>query len=251
MAHVRTMTAGVVTVLMLVAAAAQAGFLTTGEPAQPADPDIAAGQEIYANGAGGAVPACADCHGAAGRGDAANGYPAIGGMQPAYLKAQLGAFVSGARDNQTMDAIAHGLNDDEMSQVAAYISTLSVPTAADIALVADAGGADLVKRGRILFQYGKKLSRDDWVPACSLCHGKDAQGAGTQFPPLAGQHANYVTAQLQAWQKGERSNDPNGLMTTVAVKLSEDDVKAVAAYLATIANAEQPIWPYNPTEALK
>lgn len=216
------------------------------------NPVQSAGRDIYTQGAGGSAPACADCHGTDGQGQTEpGGAPAIGGMQPAYLEAQLKAFVSGSRKNQTMDAIARGLNKTQISEVTAYISTLPGITGRDMAQVSDVGGADLVKQGRILFQYGKKISRDEWVPSCNLCHGKQAQGAGSQFPPLAGQHAGYVANQLHAWQKGERANDPNGLMTTIAAKLSDEDIKAVAAYLASMANAEQPIWPYKPTEITK
>lgn len=226
---------------------APAGFFTadTGSGASDA---VAAGRRIFENGAGGPVAACTDCHGARGAGRAADAYPAIGGLQAAYVRAQLAAYADGSRADTTMTAIAKGMTPAEMAQVAAYTAGLPGLSADEAASVASVGGPDLVRRGRILFQYGKKISRDEWVPACRLCHGDDAQGAGERFPPLAGQHATYVEKQLNAWREGQRSSDPIGLMTSVAVRLSAADVKAVAAYLAAIGTAEQPIWPYSPAD---
>lgn len=59
------------------------------------------------------------------------------------------------------------------------------------------------------------------------------------FPSLAGQHAGYTVAQLQAWKTGARTNDPLQLMKTVAEKLSEEEMRAVAAYLATLGTQEK------------
>jgi cytochrome c553 len=41
-------------------------------------------------------------------------------------------------------------------------------------------------------------------------------------------------SQLQGWKNGARSNDPQKLMQTVAQKLTDEEIRAVAEYLATI-----------------
>jgi cytochrome c553 len=209
----------------------------------------AAGRVLYREGGGGAVAACADCHGDHAQGDERQAYPSIGGLQTHYAEAQLHAFKDGSRNSPTMVAIAKDMNDDQMHHAALYLHTLSGQRADEQLSVKQAGGDALVKQGRILFQYGKQLSRDRWLPACSLCHGDHAQGAGKYFPPLAGQHASYIEVQLKNWKQGKRTNDPNGLMTSVAAQLSDQDIKAVAAYLSSYANVDQPVWPYEPREA--
>lgn len=231
---------------------AHAGLWIAGSPAPgsagaPAQTNLQQeGSDIYHQGAGGAVPACAACHGDQGQGDGPSANPAIGGMQANYLQAQLVAFKKGTRPNPTMSDIAKGLDDAQIAAVSSYIATLPGPDANPSPLSLDeAGGKELVRQGRIIFQYGKKLARDEWVPSCRLCHGDAGQGAGDRFPPLSGQHPKYIEAQLQAFSQGGRSNDPNGLMTAIAAKLTDADIKAVAAYLGAYQAAPQPIWPFR------
>ena len=197
------------------------------------------GKKIFAQGAGGSVPACSVCHGDRGQGNAQQGYPVLAELQAQYLVSQLQAFASGARRNRTMAAIAKGLSPQQMRHVANYAASLPRPTPAPLQ------DKKLVESGRMLFHYGKERSRDDWLPACYLCHGRRAQGAGDVFPPLANQHASYIASQLQAWKSGQRSNDPQGLMMSVAARLDVDDIKAVAAYLASHSSAPEPLWPYE------
>lgn len=229
---------------LCIASVAQADLFTasTGDPSTTAL--TATGRKIYTEGAGGAVPACTDCHGARGLGDATRGYPVLAGQLPAYLAAQLKAFADGKRNNHTMTPIAKGMNAEQRQAVAAYIAALPPPTVVQEPAPTSDDQTALIQQGRQLFQYGKKRARDDWVPACHLCHGDRAQGAGSAFPALAGQHASYVRAQLKAWQSGDRTNDPQGLMTSIAARLSDQDINAVAAFLASFHHAERPIWPY-------
>ena len=68
------------------------------------------------------------------------------------------------------------------------------------------------------------------VAACAGCHG--AKGGGTEtLPRLAGQHAQYTENQLKAFNKRERTND-NAVMHSIASKLSELELKSVAAYIS-------------------
>ena len=65
---------------------------------------------------------------------------------------------------------------------------------------------------------------------CAACHGPDGNSTNAQYPRLAGQHADYVEAQLTAFRSGARHNNP--VMTAVAAKLSDREIKAVADYVA-------------------
>jgi cytochrome c553 len=55
---------------------------------------------------------------------------------------------------------------------------------------------------------------------------------GANFPPLAGQPASYIEAQLKAWQQGTRHNDPLQLMQHLSAALGAQDIEAVAAWFA-------------------
>jgi cytochrome c553 len=92
-------------------------------------------------------------------------------------------------------------------------------------------------------------NRGDWaedsmIPACNQCHGPNGQGVGDVFPPLAGQHAGYLAAQLEAWRAGSRHNDPNQLMVGVAERLDEAQIVMIADYYAplpaTLAERDAP-----------
>lgn len=211
---------------------------------------IEAGKTIWTQGGGGDVAACVDCHGTNGQGSPSNDFPALGTQSARYIQEQLNAFTRGSRSNDIMAPIAKGMTPAQIAQVAAYASQLAGSSVDEQPSVAAAGGEQLVQRGRILYQYGKMLSPTQFVPSCRLCHGDNAQGGGDQFPPLAGQPAGYIAQQLEAWQGGHRTNDPNGLMMSIAVRLDADDIKAVSAYLASIAHVRNPIWPYKPRKAV-
>lgn len=101
-----------------------------------ADPALVAlGQTLYrAGNADTGVPACLSCHGPAGRGNPAAGYPVVGGQHAAYSQAQLQAFREGTRANdqgEIMRAIAGRLTVNEIEAVAAYMQGLRASTRAE------------------------------------------------------------------------------------------------------------------------
>ena len=86
---------------------------------------VALGEKIYRGGiAERNVPACAGCHGPTGSGLPAQ-YPRLGGQHGDYVEAQMTAFRSGARANNTvMVAVAAKMNDKEIKAVSDYIAGL-------------------------------------------------------------------------------------------------------------------------------
>ncbi len=66
---------------------------------------------------------------------------------------------------------------------------------------------------------------------CFICHGAEGESSSPVFPRLAGQHAQYTENQLKAFNKRDRTND-NAVMHTVASKLTELEIKAVASYIS-------------------
>ncbi len=181
---------------------------------------------IARQGNGKGAPPCMACHGADGAGQAASGNPRLAGIDAAYLQKQLDDFASGTRSSPIMQANATALSEDERQALALYYSKLPLPPAlakpATALPAADSLGAQLAMRGR----WSSK------VPACVQCHGPGGVGVGAHFPPLAGQPAAYLEAQLKAWQQGTRHNDPLQLMQHLSAALSARDIQAVATWFA-------------------
>lgn len=179
------------------------------------------GAAIAAKGGQNGAVACMTCHGAAGEGNAAAGFPRLAGLGRGYLASQLANYANGTRQHPVMAPIAKQLTDPEKQAVAAHFASLPGPAgvAVDEANVRPSqAGAWLATRGRW----------DQNLPACVQCHGPGGIGVGDTFPALAGQSPAYLTAQLQAYKNKTRPGGPGGLMALVASRLSEADITALA-----------------------
>lgn len=181
--------------------------------------DAAKGQEI-------AGKVCAACHGPDGNSPlAAN--PNLAGQHAEYIYRQLSHFKSqggkpAERNNAVMAGMVAPLSDDDMKNVAThYAGQAARPRAAR--------DHDLVKQGQVIYRAGIAAKG---VAACASCHAPNGVGIPAQFPRVAGQHAEYTAAQLKAFRAGERKNDPNGMMRTLAAKLSDREIAAVSEYVA-------------------
>ncbi|MFO8023910.1 c-type cytochrome [Thiohalophilus sp.] len=198
-------------------------LLSALSPVAMAAGDIDAGKRLALQGNDQGATACVACHGASGEGNAPAGFPRLAGLNVDYLAKQLRDYREGSRTNPTMNPIAAALDDAASRDVAAYYASLDL--AGDTAKEKDnAAGRTLALRG-------------DWentIPACVSCHGPGGRGVAPAFPAVAGQHASYIRAQLQAWREGTRNNDTNDLMKVVAKRLSDEQIQAVADYFATV-----------------
>lgn len=189
------------------------------------------GKTIVMQGNGKGAPPCMACHGIQGQGNAAGGFPMLAGHSAHYLAKQLQDFQQGLRSNATMGPIAKALTDDQIQAVAKYYASQKPP--------AKAPGSKNASKAEL--QLGQELvTQGQWgqgIPACVRCHGPDARGNPPHFPPLAGQGAGYIEAQLKAFKDNSRRNDAGRMMRHVAEALSAKDVTAVASYLATVSPA--------------
>lgn len=198
--------------LSLLLAATLASPVLAEDVAVPAKPDAKKGEAI-------ATAVCGACHVHDGsRG--APAYPILQGQHPEYLTKQLIEFKSGKRANAIMKGFATTLSEDDMKNVAAYYASKQ-------AKPGFAKGKDTAALGQQIFRGG---IADKQVPACAACHGATGAGIPSQYPRLAGQHADYTEAQLNAYRAGTRAN--NAQMMTIAAKMSEKEMKAVADYAA-------------------
>jgi len=189
-------------------------FSLTVMAAEEAKPDLAKAKTI-------AETVCVACHGADGN-SAIAANPILAGQGSAYIFKQLTEFKSAVRKNDIMAGMASTLSEEDMKSVALYFSQQKPkPSAAtDEKLVA--AGQSLWRKGD--FERG--------VPACAGCHGPTGAGIPAQYPRLSGQYAEYTSTQLKNFRIEERSNDPARVMRTIADKLSDKQIKAVADYIA-------------------
>ncbi len=165
---------------------------------------------------------CSACHGA--EGNSVNPeWPNIAGQHAEYTQQQLQAFKSGDRSNPLMSSQAMLLSDEDMRNLAVYYESL--PGAA--ASVAD---PTTLARGEALYRGGD-TSRG--IAACLACHGPAGRGnAAAKYPALNGQHATYTAKQLRDYASGARASDGvTQVMRSIAARLSEEDIVALASYV--------------------
>jgi len=161
---------------------------------------------------------CAACHGVDGNSTDPR-YPKLAGMNQEYLMRQLRAFASGKRREETMSAIIAGIDPDNFSALASYYEKMK-PSPGKV------NDPKLAAKGKVLYDDG---NTDSGVPACAGCHQPHGRG-NARFPRLAGQHQAYTLKQLADYKSGRRATDP--LMTTVGQRLTVDEAKALAEYIA-------------------
>jgi cytochrome c553 len=163
---------------------------------------------------------CQACHGA--NGNSANpDWPSLAGLGADYIALQLQNFKSGKRNNPVMMANVLALNPQDMADLGAYFGSL-----VNTGLEAD---PSYWKAGEKLYRGGDKARG---IPACMACHGPTGYGVEpAKFPALRGQHSEYVVKQLTDYASGARTTGPNGIMQTIAKRLSPDDMRNVSSYV--------------------
>lgn len=205
---------------LCVAAVAISTFAHAEEAKVSVKADPAKGGTLYANGdASRNIVACVACHGAAGN-SAIVQNPKLAGQHEAYIVKQLTNFKGPDRNNAIMTTIAKALTDDDMKNIAAYLDTQSIKPGA-------AKNKSTVELGKHIYRGGIAEKN---VPACAACHGPNGAGIPGQFPRLNAQHQEYTLAQLTSFRAGTRKNSAQ--MTTIAKRLSDDEMQAVADYVA-------------------
>ena len=152
---------------------------------------------------------CAGCHGQGGKSTNPQ-WPNLAAQQQAYIVKQLEAFKSETRKNPMMQGMAASLSNDDIANLAAYFSSQAAAKAG--------GDPTLEKAGQ------------EKAAMCLGCHGQTATGNG-QIPRLAGQHPEYLVTQLKNFKSGDRQS---GHMQAIAGTLSEEDMKALAAYFGSL-----------------
>ena len=173
------------------------------------------------------VLACASCHGAEGEGTSDVYFPRLAGKPAGYLYNQLVAFRDGRRKYPPMNYLLEFLPDAYLKQIAEHFASLRPPFPAP---AVPAVSNEILTRGESLVKNGDP---QHGIPPCSACHGPALSGQEPAIPGLLGLRASYVSAQLGGWRYGTRTAAAPDCMQIVASLLTEDDVKAVAAFLSS------------------
>lgn len=173
-----------------------------------AEADIKAGEAI--------AYSCLGCHGIEGYRNAYPSYrvPKLGGQKAAYLEIALKGYRDGTRQHPTMNGQANSMSDLKITNVAAYLATLSADTVA-------AGGSE--------------AAGFDKAQACTACHGNNGVSVNAMWPTLAGQHEDYLVRSLNAYRDGTRKD---AIMGAQAQLVAEEDVALLAKYFAGLEGLE-------------
>lgn len=188
-----------------------ASLASAAAPAPAPKADVERGKQI-------ATSVCAACHAPDGN-STTPANPVLAGQHADYIATQLAAFKSGARPSPIMQGMAAGLSPEDMRAVGAWFEMQkTAPRTAQ--------NKALVQRGQQIWRGGIKPLG---VPACAGCHGAAGHGIPAQYPRLAGQYPDLVFGWLRAYALGGRSH---AVMSPIASKLNENDMKALAEYIA-------------------
>lgn len=178
-------------------------------------------QEGNAQAGKGKITVCLACHGEGGNDSKLPNVPKLGGQGEKYLLKQLHDIQGGTRAVPLMTGMLTNFNEQDLADIAAWYNSQQAPL----------GAVDpaLHKTGEVLFRAG---NADIGVAACAACHAVDGAGLDTAgFPSLSGQDPAYTEAQLKAFRAGERSNDQAEVMRSIAARLNDKEIAALASFV--------------------
>ena len=156
---------------------------------------------------------CAGCHAVPGYTNTYPTYhvPRIGGQHADYVVSSLKAYQGDERHHGSMKGNAASLSEEDMADIAAYVSKFRGMNA------------------RLPVQ-GDPLAGKTKAATCAGCHSEDGNTENTLFPRLAGQYQSYLIRALKDYKSGARSNP---MMMGFASILSEQDMEDISAYYAS------------------
>jgi len=181
-----------------------AAMMAFGSSAHAAD--VAAGKEK--------AEMCVACHGEGGISQIEN-MPSLAGQPDQFIQWQLVFFRAGTRKNEQMQPVVEQLNNEDIRNLGAYFASLTPAKAkTDENPDLSAKGAQAAAGRR-----------------CASCH-TDNYAGGKAVPRVAGQREDYLVKALRDYKSGARSGGGMAAMASVAFSLSEEEIEALAHYLA-------------------
>jgi cytochrome c553 len=161
-----------------------------------------------------ATEVCGACHGENGISQTEN-IPSLAGQLDQYIQWQLVYFRAGSRKNEQMQPVVEPLNNEDIRNLGAYFASLTPPkpTPDD--------NPDLSEKGKQA-AVGRR---------CASCH-TDSFAGTKAVARIAGQREEYLVKALHDYKSGVRSGGGQAAMADVAYPLSEEEITALAHYLA-------------------
>jgi cytochrome c553 len=169
--------------------------------------DVAAGKQK--------AELCVGCHGDNGISQTEN-IPSLAGQPDQFIQWQLVYFRSGTRKNEQMQPIVEQINNEDIRNLGAYFASLTPPKATQ-----PDDNPDLSNKGAQA-AAGRR---------CASCHTDNYAGTKA-VARLAGQREEYLLKALHDYKSGMRSGGGQAAMAEVAYPLSEEEITALAHYLA-------------------
>jgi len=165
---------------------------------------------------------CAACHGENGVSPSPD-FPHLSGQSALAIYKQLHDYKSGNRFNAQMTPVAQQIDEEQMLAMANHYASLARGTLdRRLDWTADPATDRLVRTG--------DTARG--IPGCQSCHGAGA-GGPMETPTLSGQRQAYLVAQMNAFATGARKNDVFNRMRDIAVRLTPQEIDALARYYST------------------
>jgi len=163
---------------------------------------------------------CAGCHGENGV-PIDKTIPIIWGQKRAYILNQLHDFKVGLRKDDQMTPVVEALSKSDIEALATHFSKLKWPEIEQTAPAADV----------------KTAARSILNPMnCRGCHQEHYEGDTTR-PRLAGQQEDYLAKTMTDFHSSTRTTYPG--MVALMKAVNETDIKALAAYLASLKLPER------------
>jgi cytochrome c553 len=186
--------------------------------------DLANGEKI--------AKKCAKCHGEDGTDTTAieeEDTPFTAGQIAHATYKQIIDYQDKKRDDSTMFKKVRKLSRQDVADVAAFYATQSLPMPSVDASKVTAAAIRMVTRG----------AGDRFLPPCAGCHGLNGEGSIVDVPALAGQNTSYFITTMMAYKEGDRENDIYSRMRFIANELSEQEIKELADYYASIGTGNK------------
>ena len=157
---------------------------------------------------------CAACHGDVGISQMEN-VPSLAGQPDQFIQWQLVFFRAGTRKNEQMQPIVEQIDNEDIRNLGAYFASLTPPKAPPD------DNPDLSQKGAQA-AVGRR---------CASCH-TDSFAGTKAVARIAGQREEYLLKALRDYKSGVRSGGGMAAMADVAYPLSEEEIIALAHYLA-------------------
>ena len=158
---------------------------------------------------------CIGCHGEGGISQTEN-IPSLAGQPDQFIQWQLVFFRSGTRKSEQMQPIVEQINNEDIRNLGAYFASLTPPKATK-----PDDNPDLSTKGAQA-AAGRR---------CASCH-TDTFAGTKAVARIAGQREEYLVKALHDYKSGARSGGAGAAMTDVAYPLSDEEITALAHYLA-------------------